>query len=136
MPRSGRFTIVSDFSPKQLLELAEEIAVDSRCGIEDFDRDDRRRGFHIYDAKGERQVYTLLSPVTMAAGGDRVPLDMDIFADRDKHEDGRLTIDWVETGSSLRPRVCERFAESFADEVQERIKVDGGVIISTDDEAD
>ena len=43
-------------------------------------------------------------------------------------EDGRIVLDWVETGSALRPSVCRNFVDSLANELESRIEHAGGRI--------
>ena len=131
--RRGRIVIVSDLRPKELLRIAEEIAIDSQCGIDDL-RGEARKGFHIYDANGEPPIYTLGTLIASSAGILRVPLDIEICADRNKRDDGRIALDWIETGSSLRPNVCRTFVESLADEIENRIGLDGGEVFESYDD--
>jgi hypothetical protein len=134
MPRSdGRIVVVSDFGPKKLLRIAEEIALDSQCGIEEL-RDDRLVGFQIYDANGTPPIYTIGTLIASSAGALRVPLDVAVYAKRTKRGDGRIVLDWVETGSVLRPTVCRTFAESLADELEARIADDGGRVLESYDD--
>lgn len=134
MPRdAGRIVVVADLSPKRLLRIAEQIATDSQCGIDDLD-DRKREGFHIYDANGEPPVYTLGTLIASSAGALRVPLDIAVYADRTKKDDGRIVLDWVETGNSLRPTVCRTFVESLADELETRIEDDGGEVFESYDD--
>ena len=129
----GRIVIVSDLRPKELLDICEQIAVDSDCAIDDL-RTERVKGFHICDARGEAPIYTLGTLIASSAGMLRVPMDIDIYADRTKRGDGRISIDWIETGSSLRQSVCRFFAESFADELETRIEQDGGEVFDSYDD--
>jgi hypothetical protein len=135
MPRDGgRIVIIADLSPKRLLRIAEDIAVDSQCGIEDL-RDDDRDGFHIYDANGEPPVYTLGTLIASSAGALRVPLDIEVSATRTKKDDGKIVLDWAETGNALRRNVCRTFTRSLADELEARIEdADGEVIESYDED--
>lgn len=134
MPRGrGRIVIVADLGPKRLLRIAEQIAVDSECGVEDL-RDRERDGFHIYDANGRPAIYTLGTLIASSAGALRVPLDIEVTADRTKKDDGRIVLDWVETGGSLRPTVCRDFVRSLADELENRIEDDGGEVIESYDD--
>ena len=77
--RSGRITIVSDFRPKDLLDIAEEIASDSKCGFREL-RSKNREGFHIYDAAAEPYFYTIGSLIASSAGVLRAPLDIEVYA--------------------------------------------------------
>ena len=135
MPRDGgRIVIVSDLSPKRLLRIAEDIAVDSHCGIDDL-ADDDRDGFHIYDAKAEPRFYTVTSLVLSSAGALRAPLDIEVSATRTKKDDGKIVLDWAETGNAVRRNVCRTFARSFADELEARIEdADGEVLESYDED--
>lgn len=134
MPRDdGRIVILSDLGPKRLLRIAEEIAVDSNCGIDDL-RDRDRDGFHIYDAKAEPHFYTVTSLILSSAGAIRAPLDIDVYATRTKKGDGRVVIDWVETGNALRSSVCRTFARSFANELEARIEDDDGEVLESYDD--
>ena len=128
---SGRITIVSDFRPKDLLDIAEEIAEDSKCGFREL-RSKSREGFHIFDAAAEPYFYTVGSLIASAAGALKAPLDIEVYADKTKKGEGRLTLDWVETGNSLRPTVCRTFVESLADEIETRIEDDGGEVYESD----
>jgi hypothetical protein len=132
MARGGRIVILSDLGPKRLLRLAEDIALDSKCGIDDL-RDRKRDGFHIYDAKADPVFPTVGGLILSAAGAIRAPLDIEVTADRTKKGDGRIILDWAETGSSMRPNVCLNFVRSFADELENRIEDDGEVLESYDD---
>ena len=133
MARGGRIVILSDLKPKRLLRLAEDIALDSHCGVEDLsDRD--RDGFHIYDAKAEAPIYTLGTLIASSAGALRAPLDIEVTATLTKKGDGRIVLDWVETGSSLRPNVCLNFVRSFADELEARIEDDDGEVLESYDD--
>ena len=131
--RRGRIVIVGDLRPKELLRIAEETAVDSRCGIDDL-RGEERKGFHIYDAKGEPPIYTIGTLIASSVGALRVPMDIEVTAHRNKNGDGRITLDWIETGSPLRPNVCRMFVESLADEIENRIGLDGGEVFESYDD--
>jgi hypothetical protein len=133
MARGGRIVILSDLKPKRLLRLAEDIALDSHCGVEDL-RDRDRDGFHIYDAKAEAPIYTLGTLIASSAGALRAPLDIEVTATRTKKGDGRIVLDWAETGSSLRPNVCLNFVRSFADELENRIEDDDGEVLESYDD--
>jgi len=134
MPRDGgRIVILSDLGPKRLLRIAEEIALDSKCGIEDL-RDRDRDGFHIYDAEAQPRFYTTTSLILSAAGAIRAPLDIEVYAKRTKKDDGKIVLDWAETGSSMRPNVCRNFARSFADELEARIEDDDGEVLESYDD--
>ncbi len=130
---SGRITIISDFRPKDLLDIAEEIADDSKCGFREL-RSKNREGIHIFDAAAEAYFYTVGSLIASAAGALRAPLDIEVYADKTKKGEGRLTLDWVETGNSLRPSICRTFVESLADEIETRIEDDGGEVFESDSE--
>jgi hypothetical protein len=130
VPNSGRITIVSDFSPKELLDVAQEVADDSGCATEDLD--DGRKGFGITSVKLDPAIYTVGSLARMATGTMRANVELHLFADRTKKGDGRLTIDWFENRNPMQPRMVERFAESLADEIETRVEDDGGEIISSD----
>lgn len=133
MPRDdGRIVLITDFGPKKLLRIAEQIAVDSECSIDDL-RGEDRDGFHLTEAKGDPPIYTIGTILASAAGGLRITMDIEIFADRTKKGDGRIYLDWVETGSSLRPSVCRNFAQSIADELETRIEDEGGEIYESYD---
>ncbi len=133
MARGGRIVILSDLGPKRLLRLAEDIAVDSQCGIEDL-RDRDRDGFHVYDAKAEPMFYTLGSLIASSAGALRAPLDLEVSATRTKKGDGRIVLDWRETGGAMRPTVCRDFVRSFADELEARIEDDDGEVLESYDD--
>jgi hypothetical protein len=132
MPRDdGRIVILSDLGPKRLLRIAEDVAVDSNCGLDDLrDRD----GFHIFDAKAEPHFYTVTTLIMSSAGAIRAPLDIDVYATRTKKGDGKVVIDWVETGNALRSRVCRNFARSFANELEARIEDDDGEVLDSYDD--
>lgn len=131
MPRDdGRIVVISDFGPRRLLRIAEDIAVESQCGLEDL-RGPRRDGFHIYDANGTPPIYTIATLIASSAGALRVPLDIEVYADRTKRDDGRIVLDWVETGNALRSTVCRTFVESFADELEARIEAEGGRVLES-----
>ena len=130
---SGRITIVSDFRPKDLLDIAEEIAGDSKCGFREL-RSENRDGFHIFDAAAQPYFYTLGSLIASSAGVLRAPLDIEIYADETKKGEGRLTLDWIETARVGRPPFCLNFVESLADEIETRIEDDGGEVLSSDSE--
>ncbi len=133
MARGGRIVILSDLGPKRLLRLAEDIALDSKCGIDDL-RDRDRDGFHVYDAKAEPHFYTLGTLIASSAGALRAPLDIEVYADRTKKGDGRIVLDWAETGGSMRPTVCRDFARSYADELENRIEDDDGEVLESYDD--
>jgi hypothetical protein len=126
----GRIVVVSDFGPGRLLRIAEAIAVESQCGIEDL-RGADRDGFHIYDANARPPIYTLGTLLASAAGALRVRLDVEVTARRTRRGDGRVVFDWVETGSSLRPTVCRDFARSLADELEARVEGAGGEVLES-----
>ena len=130
--KQGRIVIVSDLRPGELLGIAEEIAVDSQCGIQDLRSD--KTGFEIYNAKGEAPIYTIGTLIASSAGILRVPLDIEITVGRTKRGDGRIALDWIETGSALRPSVCRTFAESLADEIESRIDGEGGEVFESYDD--
>jgi hypothetical protein len=132
MPNSGRITIISDFSPKELLDVADETASDSGCKMEDLD--DGRKGFAIVSVKLDAPLYTVGTLARMATDTMRAKVELHLFADRTKKGDGRLTIDWFEANNPMQPRMVERFAESLADEIETRIEDDGGEIIASDSE--
>lgn len=134
MPRDGgRIVILSDLGPKRLLRIAEEIALDSKCGIEDL-RDRDRDGFHIYDAEAQPAFYTVGSLIASSAGALRAPLDIEVYAKRTKKGDGKVVLDWAETGNSMRPHVCRTFVRSFADELETRIEDDDGEVLESYDD--
>ena len=133
MARGGRIVILSDLGPKRLLRIAEDIAADSKCGIEDL-RDRERDGFHVYDAKAEPHFYTLGTLLASSAGALRAPLDIEVSATRTKKGDGRAVLVWRETGGSMRPTVCRDFVRSFADELEARIADDGGEVFESYDD--
>lgn len=134
MPRDdGRIVIIADITPKKLLRITEDIAVESGCRIADL-RDDTDDGFHITAAKGDPPVYTVLTLARMAAGGIMVPLDIAVTARETKAGDGKLILDWVETGNSLRATVCRDFTRSLADELEDRVEDAGGRIIESYDD--
>lgn len=134
MPRDGgRIVILSDLGPKRLIRIAEEIALDSKCGIEDL-RDRDRDGFHIYDAEAQPAFYTVGTLIASSAGALRAPLDIEVYATRTKNGDGKVVLDWVETGSSLRQHVCRNFVRSFADELETRIEDDDGEVLESYDD--
>ncbi len=134
MPRNrGRIVIVSDLRPKELLALAEEIALDSQCGVEDL-RGEKLRGFHIFDANGSAPVMGVFTFIAASTGNLRVPLDIEVAADTTKRGDGRIALDWIETGNSLRSAVCGTFAQSLADELERRIEDDGGEVFESYDD--
>lgn len=130
--RRGRIVIVSDLRPGELLGIAEEIAVDSQCGIEDLRGD--KKGFQIYDAKGEAPIYTIGTLIASSAGILRVPLDIEVTVGRTKRDDGRITLDWIETGNALRPSLCRTFVESLADEIESRIEGEEGEVFESYDD--
>jgi len=132
VPASGRITIVSDFSPKELLSVAQEVADDSGCRTDDLGGE--RRGFVIRSVKLDPALYTPITLMRMATDSMRAHMDVEIFADRTKAGDGRLTLDWVENRNPMQPRMVEKFAESLADEIEDRIEDDGGDVISSDSE--
>lgn len=134
MPRNrGRIVIVSDMRPKDLLALAEDIALDSQCGVEDL-RGTKRRGFHIVDANGSAPVMGVFTFIASSTGNLRVPLDIEVTADTTEDGDGQIALDWIETGNSLRPAVCGTFVQSLAEELESRIEDDGGEVFDTYDE--
>lgn len=133
MARGGRIVILSDLGPKRLLRLAEDIALDSKCGIDDL-RDRDRDGFHVYDAKAEPAFYTVGTLIASSAGALRAPLDIEVYATRTKKGDGKIVLDWAETGGSMRPTVCRDFVRSFADELENRIEDDDGEVLESYDD--
>ena len=109
MPRDrGRIVLVCDLRPKDLLAIAEEIALDSQCGVDDL-RDEKLRGFHIYDANGSAPVMGVFTFIASSTGNLRVPLDIEVTAAKTKRGDGRIALDWIETGNALRSTVCRTF---------------------------
>lgn len=130
MPASGRITVVSDFSPNDLLAIAQEVADDSGCGTNELGG--LRRGFAIRSVKLDPALYTPIALVRMATDTMRAQMDIEVFVDRNKAGDGRLTIDWVENRNAIQPRMVETFAESLADEIEDRIEDDGGEVLSSD----
>jgi hypothetical protein len=134
MPRDdGRIVIVSDLPPKKLLRIAEEIARDSECGLDDLE-DRKLDGFEIYDANGSPPVYTILSLARSATGNLRVPLDIRVTAGWTKKDEGRIVLDWIETGNALRSTVCRDFTRSLADEIEDRIDDAGGRVFESYDD--
>ena len=130
--KRGRIVIVSDLRPGELLGIAEEIAVDSQCGIEDLKGE--KKGFQIYDAKGEAPIYTIGTLIASSAGILRVPLDIEVTVGRTKRGDGRISLDWIETGNALRPALCRTFVESLGDEIESRIEGEGGEVFESYDD--
>jgi hypothetical protein len=134
MPRNdGRIVVISDFGPGKLLRIAEDIAIESQCRLEDL-RGKRREGFHIYDAAGTPPIYTIATLIASSAGALRVPLDIEVYANRTQRDDGRIILAWVETGSALRPSVCRIFVHSLADELEARIEHAGGRVLESYDD--
>ena len=57
-----------------------------------------------------------------------------MYATRTKKGDGRIVLDWAETGGSMRPTVCRDFVRSFADELENRIEDDDGEVLESYDD--
>lgn len=117
----GRIVIVSDFGPNRLLRLAEEVAKKSQFIVEDL-IDDARDGFHVCEGPPELGYPLLWSAITP------VPLNIEVFVDRTRKGDGRVTIDWWVLGN------CQWQAKTFANRLENLIEDDGGEVLESYDD--
>lgn len=122
----GRIVIVTDLPLKRLLWLAEEIALDRKCGIEDL-RDDDRDGFHIYDTEAKSFIPDA-EQGRWLTGVPRERIDAEVFVDHTKEGDSRLTIDWWVMGR------CQEVVQSIADSVENRIEGKGYKVLESYDD--
>ena len=125
----GRIVILSDFGPERLLRMAEHLARDADCGIEDLP-DDSREGFHIYNQITTDQRFDIFgNRHTLGFSAPPPPrLDIEVYVDRTKKGDGRITLDWWVV------EACQSFVQTFANKIEDRIEKHGGKVLESYDD--
>jgi hypothetical protein len=128
MAKDGRITIVSDFRPRDLLDIAKEVAMEMGFGLDELDEDDDRKGFVARLAFVKRQNFV---------DHKVAEVEIEITADRTKRDDGRLTLDWVSVkeiwlwGGGGKP---EKWARDLANAIEDAIEDDDGRVLSSEED--
>jgi hypothetical protein len=123
--KSGRITIVSDFTPRDLFDIFLETA--------------GRQGFGLGEADGPLSACATKQYVKRQNFRDIVVAELAILAtaDRTRKGDGRLTLDWDETkaiwiwgGGGW----AEQWIGELTDALEEAIEDDDGEVLSIDED--